>query len=299
MQVYKHEKFLNSMSKNSILLTLLYERIIKMDKNVLNDIISAEPFKELSAEELTKELDSEMAKPNPDFDLVDELTEAILEARKTPVKKEEKDIEAEIAMIKEKANAKKRIFRCPKWVAAVSAACLMLVVANTVSVAALGMNIFSAAIEFTKGGFSVDFSKQEQNAIELPTSESDPYGFIAKLAEYDISFETPHYIPDGFELEYTSSNTNDNISNTVRFIFKNGNQSINFDFEVYQDDIGQIGIPSDHYNVSETKINGHPAIVSKEDNQYTITYKKDKTIFFMFTQNVPYDECEKIIASIQ
>lgn len=270
-----------------------------MDKNVLNDIISAEPFKELSAEELTKELDAEIAKPNPDYDLVDELTEAILEARKTPVKKEEEDIEAEIAMIKEKANAKKRIFRCPKWVAAVSAACLMLVVANTVSVAALGMNIFSAAIEFTKGGFSVDFSKQEQNAIELPTSESDPYGFIAKLAEYDISFETPHYIPDGFVLTDVETNVNENYENTVSFHFVKDKKSIWIDFIKYYNEVGQQGIPSDHYNISERDVNGATAIVSKEDNQYTITYQKEKTVFFMFIQDLDYNECEKIVDSLK
>lgn len=270
-----------------------------MDKNVLNDIISAEPFKELSAEELTKELDAEMAKPNPDYDLVDELTEAILEARGTLVKKEEEDIEAEIAMIKEKANAKRRIFRCPKWVAAVSAACLMLVVANTVSVAALGMNIFSAAIEFTKGGFSVDFSKQEQNAIELPTSESDPYGFIAKLAEYDISFETPHYIPDGFVLTDVETNVNEGVLNSVCFIYFNGKQNFSLDFTKHFTEIGSYVIPSDHYNISEIDINGVKGVVSKEDNQYTLTYRKENIVFIMFSDGVPYEECEKIIDSIE
>lgn len=270
-----------------------------MDKNVLNDIISAEPFKKLSAEELTKELDAELAKPNPDYDLIDELTEAILEARGTPVKKEEEDIEAEIAMIKEKANAKKRIFRCPKWVAAVSAACLMLIVANTVSVAALGMNIFSAAIEFTKGGFSVDFSKQEQNAIELPTSENDPYGFIAKLAEYDISFETPHYIPDGFVLTDVSTNVNEGYETSVAFTFEKGKKNFCVEYIKYWDKIGQNIIPSDHYNISETEVNGVPAIVSKEDNQYTIIYQKEKTFLLMFAVDVPYDECEKIVSSIK
>ncbi len=62
------------------------------------------------------------------------------------------------------------------------------------------MNIVSAIIDFTKDGFSVDFGRDEMTIIELPTSDDDPYGFIAKLAEYDIEFETPHYIPEGFVL---------------------------------------------------------------------------------------------------
>ncbi len=46
-------------------------------------------------------------------------------------------------------------------------------------------------------------------------------------------------------------------------------------------------------------MNGSSAIVSKEDNQYTIMYLKGKTEFFMFSVDVPYDECEKIVASIK
>jgi len=271
-----------------------------MDKKILNDILSAEPFKEQSAEELTKELDAELAKPNPDYDLVDELTAAILEARGTTVNVKEEEVKTEIANIKRKANVKKRTFRYPKWVIGLGAACVMIVIANTVSVAALGMNIFSAAIEFTKGGFFVDFDKQEQerNAIELPTSESDPYGFIAKLAEYDISFETPHYIPDGFVLTDVETDVNENYANDVRFIYRNGKQNFCIEYTKYWNEIPQIGIPSDHYNISEIEINGSLAIVSKEDNQYTITYQKNKTVFFMFADGVPYDECEKIVELI-
>lgn len=270
-----------------------------MDKKILNDILSAEPFREQSAEELTKELDAELAKANPDYDLVDELTATILEARGKSVNVTDEEVETEIVNIKRKANIKKHTFRCPKWIAGLGAACVMLVVANTVSVAALGKNIFSAAIEFTKGGFSVDFGKQEQDGIELPTSEDDPYGFIAKLAEYDIEFETPHYIPDGFILDDVYGNINENYANMVSFVFKKGKQSISFDYTLFWTENGQIGIPSDDYNISETSVNGSPAVVSKEDKQYTITYKKGNIAFLMFTQDVSYEECEKIIDSIK
>ncbi|MDE6501242.1 MAG: DUF4367 domain-containing protein, partial [Ruminococcus sp.] len=143
-----------------------------------------------------------------------------------------------------------------------------------------------------------DFGKQPEE-IYLPKSEDDPYGFIAKLAEYDIEFETPHYIPDGFVLTEIDTNIDENVGNTVRFIYWNGKQNFSIDFTSYCDYVPKTFIASDHYNISETEVNGSPAIVSKEDNQYTITYQKNKTVFFFFSQDVPYEECEKIVASIK
>lgn len=66
-----------------------------------------------------------------------------------------------------------------------------MLAANFISVAAWDMNIVSAVIKLTKGGFSVDFGESEKNKIVLPTTEDDPYGIIAECAKYNIYFETP------------------------------------------------------------------------------------------------------------
>ncbi|MDE6502252.1 MAG: DUF4367 domain-containing protein, partial [Ruminococcus sp.] len=143
-----------------------------------------------------------------------------------------------------------------------------------------------------------DFGKQPEE-IYLPKSEDDPYGFIAKLAEYGIEFETPHYIPEGFVLTEVSTNVNENVANSVRFLYEYKQQTISLSYKIFWNDVSNIVIPSDHYNISETEVNGSPAIISKEDDQYTITYQNGKTVFVMFTVDVPYDECEKIVASIK
>ena len=263
--------------------------------NLILEKIRSEVFLEkIISEELEKQLDLELKKPSPDYDLVDELTKAILEARGKAVK--EIDVQPEIQAIRQRKI--KRI-RFPKWAVAVSAACVVLIGANVFSVSAWDMNIFSAIIEFTKGGFSVDFIKNEYEVIELPTSENDPYGIIAECAKYEIYPETPHYLPEGFELIDTSANVNEDFSNIASFTFAKDNMLIGFEFERYWHDTGKMVIPSDKYNISETNVNGNPAIVSKEDNQYTITFMNGKTSFLMFTQDVPYDECEKIVASIK
>lgn len=249
---------------------------------------------------IRSELDKETTKPlrKRDFDRIEQLTAQLNELTGDNSDSEQPDTSELYKRIRNYEKTSKKPFSVMKRFAPVLCCMVLVLAANCITVLAYDMNIISAVIKFTQGGFSVDFGNQPEKIV-LPTSEDDPYGLIAKLAEYDIEFETPHYIPEGFELEHTSSNTNKNVSSMVRFIFKKGNQSISFDFEVYQNDVGQIGIPSDHYNISETEINGYPAIVSKEDNQYTITYQKDKTVFFMFADGVPYDECEKIVESIK
>lgn len=268
-----------------------------MDKNVINEILSAEPFKEQSIKELTEELDKEIKKDEPDYDLIDELTAAILEAKNMPVGMENEDLKEQAVIIKEKANKKKSPIKIPKWAVAACAALITVTIANTVSVAALGMNIFSVAVEFTKSGFIVNFD--EQVPIDLPKSEDDPYGFIAKLAEFDIEFETPHYIPEGFVLTYVDTNVNEGCETDVSFTYEKGKQNFSLNYIKYHDKVGKSFIPSDHFNLSETKVNGSTAIVSKEDNQYVITYQKEKTVFLMFAVDVPYDEFEKIVDSIK
>lgn len=95
------------------------------------------------------------------------------------------------------------------------------------------------------------------------------------------------------------TNVNEKRGNSVHFVFECKDKKISISYKILWNGVNDIVIPSDHYNISETEVNGSPAIISKEDDQYTITYQKDKTVFIMFTVDVPYNECEKIVASIQ
>lgn len=265
-------------------------------KQVLNE---ADSFQSKSTAELREMLDKELSKSDDetDYGLVDELTTAIIESdgkNRLTV-----DIYKEMDKLHGRIPRNNKILHCPKWAIGLSVACVMLICANCISVAAWDMNIFSAVIRFTNGGFSVDFGENEKDAIKLPTSDDDPYGIIAECAKYDIYPETPHYIPNGFVLTDIDSNVNEDYANTVRFIYRNGKKNFSIDYTKYWNETDQIGIPSDHYNISETKVNGSPAIVSKEENQYTITYQKGKTVFFMFADGLPYDECKKIVESIK
>lgn len=267
----------------------IIERVLK-EKN---------SFQSKSASELREMLDKELSKPDKqiDYGLVDELTTAVIEAEGK--KRLAVDVNAELYKLQERTSKHNKVIRVPKWIMGLSASCIILLCANCISASAWDMNIFSAVIKFTKGGFSVDFGKKESEIIELSTSENDPYGFIAKLAECNIEFETPHYIPEGFVLTSVNTNINENVANSVQFLYEYKQQTISLSYKIFWNDVSNIVIPSDHYNISETEVNESPAIISKEDGQYTITYQKGKTVFVMFTVDVPYEECEKIVASIK
>lgn len=271
-----------------------------MKKNEILEKVLGEKndFRKMSSSELREALDKELSKSadQSDYDLIDELTKAILETEgKEPLTA---DVDEKRVEIQAKITKRRKI-QIPKWVTALSAACVMLLCANAFSTAAWGMNIFSVVIKISEGGFTVDFEEDDEDVVKLPVSEDDPYGIIAVCAKYDIYPETPHYLPEGFELELLTSNVSD-YENSVKFVFRNtDNESITLDITRYWSEVGQLGIPSDEFSISEVMVNGSPAIISKEDDQYTIIFQKGKTVFIMFTQDVDYEECDKIVASIK
>lgn len=263
-------------------------------------INSDKDFKEKACEHIRSELDKEISKPihRRNFDRIEQLTSELSELTESESDSEAADTSKLYERIRSYEKASAKPLNVFKRFAPILCCVVLVLTVNCISVLAYDMNIVSAVIKFSKGGFTVDFSKNNVEEIVLPTSEDDPFGFNAKLAEFGIEFETPHYIPEGFSLSRIENNDNSNAT-SVTFDFYNGEQSINISYDKFHNEIGQIGIPSDHYNISETEVNGSPAIVSKEDNQFTITYQKDKTVFFMFTRDVSYDECEKIVESIK
>lgn len=262
-------------------------------KLILEKIRSDNSFGEFTAEELEKQLDSELAKSAPDFDLVDELTSAILEARGKAVK--EIDVQTEIQTIRRRGM--KRV-GCPKWAVAVAAACVMLIGANAFTISAWGMNIISAIVQISKGGMSIDLN-HNRDIIELPVSEGDPYGIKAKCAEYGINPLTPYYLPEGFELTDFNEDTNV-VSSDLRFYYSKGKEKLIIGYTKYFDSelIPPIGIPTDSYNLTETELNGHLMYILKEDNQFTATFLYDNIVYIITSNGLDYDECQRIIESL-
>ena len=71
---------------------------------------------------------------------------------------------------------------------------------------------------------------------------------------------------------------------------------INLTFSGYDE---QFLIPSDKHNLSELKINGHDAVMSREDNQMIVVFGWGDSMLTLMTQDVDYDECDKILKEIR
>lgn len=268
----------------------------EFDNEIISRVLSENPSDTVkSAEELEAMLDKELSKPENeiDFGLVNELSIAVSEARGKSV---DIDVNEMFKKFETEKLAEKKSFRMPKWSAGLIAACLILVFGNAYTVKAWNMNIVTFIVEFTKGGAIIDLGSESKEVI-LPTSESDPYGIIAKCSEMGINTETPHYIPEGFILAEMDTENNADFKYAM-FSFKDGQKTICFTVETYEEG-EQIGIPSDEHNISETYVNGHKTAVSREDNQMLAVFRTGGYLITVFTQDVDYGECDKILENIK
>lgn len=250
--------------------------------------------------ELKSELDKEINKPikKRDLNKIEELTRSIRELTDS-----EQDIrqrtEEGISAIMERAANERRAggFRFRRLATALCVCFVAVIGLNLISFRAWGTNIVSALVEIKKGTISVDFGKQKQDVIDLPTSDDDPYGIKAKCAEYDLYPETPKYLPDNFELVHIEVKQRNSFK-TIAFYYKNNSITLVLQYQ-YSKDEPSIRIPSDLYNITEEMINEHTVYISKEDDQFTATYMYDDIIHFIYAESLDYDECKKVIESFE
>lgn len=258
-------------------------------------------FEQDAMKEIDKLLSEELAKPEHkrDYDKIEELTDAHSYLAGTDEQIDEAT-EQGIAALKEKMHSKHRphITRKIKILATVACAALVLLAANAFTVSAWDMDVFTAIIHFTKDGFSVDFPESE--AVVLPTSEDDPYGIKEECAKYGLEVEVPTYLPEGFVLQHIENEIQQDHAIRVSFYFYgNGKEKIQFFYTLFDERTVHTSIPSDKFNLSEISVNGKPAVVSKEDDQYNIIWVNENLETMICTQSLSYDECDKIITSLK
>lgn len=253
--------------------------------------------------ELHEKLDLELTKPveERDFDRIEELTEAITTMEGTEQLVQAQAAEA-IPKLQLENHRRKITLRRNRLKVLIPCACAAVVLAaNIWSVAAFDRNIFSAAVDWFDGGFTLQMS--ESDAVILPATEEDPYGIMAKCEEYGFTPLTPTYLPEGFVLDHIATNTSSN-SSSVRFYFKKDNflkddALLIVDITHYNEGAGipPIGIPSDGTPPEEEIISGIPMITLKEDDQFTATFQYRNTVYLISGYDLDYDECYKLAAS--
>lgn len=263
------------------------------NKELLEKITEDIHLDRREAEAVSEEIDRELAKKKPDYDKIAALSNQYCEIIGAD---EEVDSSSEehcrrILEAARNYNPKKRMF---KRVLAIAASLTFVVLsANFYTVSAYNMNIFKAIVHYANGGFSVDFtSKTETN--------DDPYGIKAECAKYGIYPEVPTYLPEGFEL-YEVNYDELGKDSVIDFLFHKDNMTIDISYDMFSDlaEMSKVGYPSDYYNISEIEINGSSAVVSKEDGQFTLVYAKGNILMSIFTTELNYEECDKIVDSIK
>ncbi len=200
------------MSKINVAFSItVLKGILLMDdkeKIILEKILSDNSSSPLDSEKLRLQLDEELAKSQPDFDFVDELTLAIIEAENKTVPKI--NIDNEISEIKRKAIYHKKIFKLPRWLSAASVACVIFVCANIFTSVAWGTNLFESIITINQNDTIIDFKKKpNKEVMNSYSKENDPYGIKSECAKHEIYTLTPYYIPERFELKSVTISDND------------------------------------------------------------------------------------------
>lgn len=275
------------------------ERVISMDKNELQKrLLEDNDIEHKYLCELKSELDEEINKPikKRDLNKIEELTRSIRELTDSEQGIRQRTEEDISAIMARSANEKRAGGFQFRRLAAALCVCFVAVIGlNLISFHAWGTNMFSAAYRLMNGGISIDMNER----IELPTTADDPYGMKTKCAEYGMYPETPSYIPEGFRLIHV-----DDVKKTdsIRLTFYYKKEGINLHFVFFQyynkDQIPPVGIPTDTYNVVEEEINNHKMYILKEDNQFTAIFQSDNIVYSIASDGLNYDECQKVIESL-
>lgn len=269
------------------------------DKELLELIMNDMQHEKDELNKLSAQIDEELAKKSPDYDKIAELSKQysyLIGADEQIAEREEEHIAKILKAARE--SKPRRITTVKKFTSIAAAVGIFLLTANFISVAALDMNIFKAVVRYTEGGFSVSFN--ENNIAEEHNSDTDPYGIRAECEKYGIYPEVPTYLPEGFELS-SCEQFDLGVCKDVSFYYENKEEHMHLSFKLYNnaEDMDNTGFPSDYFNIEQIEVNGRPAVTSREDNQYTLVYAQGNILMMIFTQDVPYFECDKITKSIK
>ncbi len=259
-------------------------------------------FEQEALGELNWMLDEEMAKPHKmrDYAKIEEISRACAAVMGDAEQEKEAMQQGYETLTAALHKPRIRMTGGIKAAAVLVSAAVLMVGANIFTVAAYDMNLFSALVKIVDGGFALN--PQPQETTELIVTADDPYGIKAECAKYGITeILAPTYLPEGFVLGMLEQNTNEGYLNTIRFTFYDTKRNpIQIIYNQWDNESLHGNTPCDEFNLTETTINGNPAIISKEDGQYVLVFRNDTNLETqIWMEGVDYEERDKIIASLE
>ncbi len=270
------------------------------DEELIEMLKNDPDFKNKFAFLISEIIEKEMSEKSPDYNKIDHLSELYCKITGADKIIEQRS-EAHVQKILDEARKikPKRKRYGIKTLTAAAASVVLLLSANAVSTSAFGVNIFKQVIHYDGKGVSISYSNIENSESETLT-DSDPYHIKEECNKYGIVPETPMYLPEGFEI-YNVENFSFYDETSVSINYEKDDMKIIIGYYLFDniEDMSRQKFPCDYFNITNIQINGCPAIVSKEDDQYTLVYAKDNLLMSIYMINVPYEECDKIINSIK
>lgn len=259
---------------------------------LLRKIIEDENVTVKTVEQLEREYELELQKPfeERDFDLLGEIAQTIDElqggeSNSAPMDKLNERIDTSVR--KRKSRNKGLI----------TLLCVILVIilpANIASQKVYGMNVFSAVVSFFNGNLFVDY-----DVIELPVSESDPYGLKAECEKNGMDVILPAYIPNGFRLVFNGFEETEEVK-SIDFHYRNGKQKLYINIKQHKIEIpDKIFFPSGTRNLQELSIGDRLTFILKEKDGYTVTFENDFAVYYITTQGIDYGELMGILYSFE
>lgn len=269
------------------------------DLELLKNIQSDDDEQEL-LQDAKVQLDAELRKPSDqrDYDVIDELTKriALLNGTSESIKKRSQTgirlMQAEMRKQSRAASVKRAYIVLP------GALAIVILLSNALTISAFGTNVFSAVYRIITGGVTVDFSKETEAVQDEGNAYYDEMKQLCE--EHEMPARIPAYIPAGFmPTDIYGEFIDSPVKNTAYYYFKRKKEKLQFQFTEPKDDSAyQIGIPSEHHNITEQEIKGVTVHVVKEDAQYTAVFMIDDIQYFMFAEGLDYDECQKVLESM-
>ncbi len=257
-------------------------------------------FEQEALGELNRMLDEEMAKPHKmrDYAKIEEISCACAAVMGDAEQEKEAMQQGYETLTAALHKPRIRMTRRFKAAAVLAGAAVLMVGANIFTVAAYDMNLFSALVKITEGGFALN---PQPEIDKLPVTAADPYGIKAECAKYGITeVLAPTYLPEGFTLGDVMHDYTEDYLNSVFFSFYAADRNvIQISYNQWDNETLHGNTPCDDYNLTETEIDGNPAIISKEDGQYVLVFRNDTNLETqIWIEGVDYEECDKIVASL-
>ncbi len=269
-----------------------------MDKELIEMLLNDKDFRKDAVEDIRRMMDEEMAKSphKRDYQKIAQLSHEYCELMGMTDEVEQTSATGIQEVLRKSRKLKIQPSKRTTRIFSILLVAAVLAVANTITVFAVNENIVSFIVNRAENGFSV--TPVPETVIELPTSEDDPYGIRAECAKYGLDVEVPTYLPEGFVLVDVDEHESI-VKKDVNFYFvKEGTHLMLKYTELYTPN-AKSNIPSDHFNLEEIEVNGKSAVTSKEDRQYNLIYYDGNMEYFMTSDYLDYQECDKIVASIR